>query len=143
MVGVDVAQPARLLARSRVHELGLTNCTIRAADLRELPFDDQAFDLVILDEVLTSDVETADGLAEALRVLRPGGRLLIIDRIRPVASQLEARAGDALADNQLHVALAAAGARIESRRWLPGRAPDYALFSAAPVYSMPRTGSDG
>lgn len=143
VVGVDVAQSARLLARSRVHELGLANCTIRAADLRELGFDDQSFDLVVLDEVLTGGVDLADGLAEALRVLRPAGRLLIIDRIRPVASQLEAQADDALVDNQLHVALAAAGARIESRRWLPGRAPDYALFTAAPTHSLARTGSDG
>jgi DNA-binding transcriptional ArsR family regulator len=143
VVGVDVAQSARLLARSRVHELGLANCTIRAADLRALPFGSHAFDLVVLDEVLSADVELGDGLAEALRVLRPGGQLLIIDRIQPVASQLGARSGDALADNQLNVALVAAGARIVSRRWLPGRSPDYALFTAAPGHSLARTGSDG
>jgi ArsR family transcriptional regulator len=142
VVGVDIAQSARLLARSRVHELGLANCTIRAAELSELPFDDRAFDLVILDEVLTAGVELADGLAEALRVLRPDGRMLIIDRIQPVASQLPARAGVALADNQLNVALAEAGARIESRRWLPGRAPDYALFAAVRAQTLLRTGSD-
>jgi ArsR family transcriptional regulator len=141
VVGVDAAQSARLLARSRVHELGLANCTIRAADLRELPFVDQSFDLVILDEVLTTGVELGAGLAEALRVLRPDGRLLIIDRIQPVASQLQA--GTALADNQLNVALVEVGARIESRRWLPGRAPDFALFAAAPAYPLARTGSDG
>jgi len=143
VVGVDVVQSARLLARSRVHELGLANCTIRAADLRELPFDDRAFDLVVLDEVLTADVELSGGLTEALRVLQPDGRLVIIDRIQPVASRLGAPASSALADNQLNVALAAAGARIETRRWLPGRAPDYALFTAAPVHALARTGSDG
>jgi len=143
VVGVDVSQSARLLARSRVHELGLANCTIRAADLRALPFDDQTFDLVVLEEVLTTDVVLTHGLTEALRVLRPDGLMMIIDRIQPVASQLQTEGGAALADSQLNVALAAVGARVENRRWLPGRAPDYALFTAARAYRLARTGSDG
>ncbi len=57
---------------------------------RRLPFEAGAFDLVILQDVLAparSD-ELQAILAEAARVLRPAGRLLILDRILPTDSEL-------------------------------------------------------
>ena len=46
----------------------------------ELPFDEAGFDTVILDDVLGDADEPVAALREAGRLLRPGGRLIIIGR---------------------------------------------------------------
>ncbi len=143
VVAVDSSRAARVLARSRVHEWGLTNCTVRDGSLDELPFDDSSFDLVVLDEVLSTARDLAAGLHEAMRVLRAGGQLLILDRIRPVANRLtDAVADGALIENPLAALLAAAGLRITARHWLPGRVMEYALFDCVADYPGTRTGTD-
>jgi ArsR family transcriptional regulator len=142
VTGADISRSMRLLARARVQSAGLSNCTVRAADLHALPFADHSFDLVLLDEVLSGSTQVADALGEAARVLRPAGRLVILDRVEPAARQLAAgRSG--LAENQLNAALAAAGMRVSGRGWLPGRAPDYAAVAALPAAGLGRTGTDG
>lgn len=142
VTGGDIARPMRLLARARTQADGLSNCTVRAADLHALPFAAQSFDLVVLDEVLGAGTELGVALNEARRVLRPNARLVVLDRVEPAARQLSAeRTG--LAENQLVTALAAAGLRVTGRGWLPGRAPDYAAFAAVPAAVVSRTGTDG
>ena len=142
VTGADIARPMRLLARSRLQAVGLSNCTIRDADLHALPFPDDAFDLVLLDEVISRTQTPDTAWREVQRVLRPGGRVLILDRIEPAARQLATnRRG--LAENELTAALAAAGLRVVERRWLPGRALDYAAIVASPVSFIERTGTDG
>jgi DNA-binding transcriptional ArsR family regulator len=141
LVAVDASRAARVLARARIHDWGLPNCTVRAADPAALPFAAGAFDLVVLDGILSRGDQAARSLREAARVLRPDGRLLVQDRIHPVARRLgEAPAG--LADNQVTAWLAAAGFRVAQRRWLPGRALENAVFAATPAYREPRTGTD-
>jgi len=142
VIGADIARPMRLLARSRLQVAGLRNCTIRDADLNSLPFTDDAFDLVLLDEVLSRTQDSTAAWREVQRVLRPRGRVVILDRIEPAVRQLAANR-QWLVENELIVALAAAGLRVTERRWLPGRALDYAAIVASPVISSERTGTDG
>ena len=142
VVGIDLSRRMRLLARSRLHRAGLANCTVRDGDLKNLSFDEDSFDLVILDEVLDGFDDVPAGLREAHRVLRPTGRLLIIDRVRPVARQLPDRQdGARLIDNQLAAMLSATGYRLEHRIWFPGRVMEYALFAAVPDNLQQRTGT--
>jgi ubiquinone/menaquinone biosynthesis C-methylase UbiE len=49
-----------------------------AADLTALPFDDESFDAITCGYVLEHVPDPRDGLAEMARVLRPGGRVLLI-----------------------------------------------------------------
>ncbi|MGI9330536.1 MAG: ArsR/SmtB family transcription factor [Gammaproteobacteria bacterium] len=142
VTGADIARPMRLLARSRLQVAGLSNCTIRDADLHSLPFTDDAFDLVLLDEVLSRTRNLADAWQEVQRVLRPRGRVVVLDRIEPAARQLAANR-QGLAENQLTSALAGAGLRVIERRWLPGRALDYAAIVASPLTAIEGTGTDG
>lgn len=141
-VGLDTSRPMRLLARSRLQQAGLGRCTIRAGDMHALPFADLAFDLVLLDEVLTLTAHPQRALAEALRVLRPSGRLLILDRVLPAALRLsEGGPRGALFENQLEVLLRGLGARSQRPAWFPGRGPGYALVSVTATPARRRTGT--
>lgn len=142
-VGLDCSRGMRVLARSRLQEAGLAQCTIRAGDMHALPFPDLSFDVVLLDEVLSLSDQPQRVIAEALRVLRPAGRLLILDRIRPTALRLTSQAGRrALFANQLTVMLRGLGLKAGRPAWFPGRAPEYALVAARTAAQTPRTGTD-
>ena len=47
----------------------------------QLPFDDESFDTVILDDVLGNADTPDSAIAESRRLLRPGGRLLILSAL--------------------------------------------------------------
>ncbi|MFZ1623375.1 MAG: metalloregulator ArsR/SmtB family transcription factor [Gammaproteobacteria bacterium] len=131
MVGVDTSAHMRQLARSRLYGAGRARWTIRDADAKALPFAAGEFDLVILDEVLGLSTQPELILAEAHRVLGTQGRLLILDRILPVVRRLPTvPAGRELSERQLAALLRETGFTLRSRQWLPGRAPDRALFLA-------------
>ena len=131
-VGLDVSRGMRVLARSRLQGAGLGRCTIRAGDMHELPFPELSFDLVVVDEVLSLATDPQPVLAEATRVLRPTGRLLVLDRIEPAALRLTSQSGKrALYENQLAVMLRAVGLRASAPSWFPGRRLDLAWVTAS------------
>jgi DNA-binding transcriptional ArsR family regulator len=74
--------PSRLVvqrARARLHSAGLNNCLLQRGELAALPHPSQGFDVVVVDRVLAAETRPVDALHEAARVLRPGGRLLVIE----------------------------------------------------------------
>jgi ArsR family transcriptional regulator len=78
-LGIDASRAMLALARSRLARPGLTRCAVRLADMYRLPLPDGGFDLVVMQMVLHHAEDPAAALAEAGRVLRPGGRLVVID----------------------------------------------------------------
>ncbi len=127
-VGVDTSREMRLLARSRLHQAGLANCTIRDGDIHQLPFADRSFDVVIVDEVLGRSANPQRAIAEAMRVLRHTGRLLILDHILPIAQRLNSEtSGSHLFENQLRTLMQEQGVRFEQCVRFVGKSPDYAL----------------
>lgn len=134
---VDISPSMRVVARTRVREAGLTHCTVRKGDMHALPFADDAFDTVLLDQVLSLSDEPRTALREAARTLRPDGRLLVLDRFGPVKASLAASRGlGGLAENQLAVMLAEVGLRAGRRRELTGRLPGFALLVAQPALEL-------
>ena len=132
--GMDISPAMRVVARTRVREAGLTNCTLRQGDMHELPFADNSFDTVLLDQVLTLTEQPRLAIKEASRVLRPQGRLLVLDRFGPARKSLDQRSAlTGLAENHLAVMLAEAGLRSSPRRDLAGRLPGFALLRAVPA----------
>lgn len=77
-VGVDIDSDARRFARAELLLAGLPNCSLRQGDMYSLPFAEHDFDTAILDDVLSDAGRQTDAIAEAVRILRPGGRLLIL-----------------------------------------------------------------
>ena len=62
-------------------ELGLVNVAFTLVDLYSLPYKDGAFSLVVSRNAFHLLPEPATALAELLRVLSPGGRIVLIDPI--------------------------------------------------------------
>jgi 2-polyprenyl-3-methyl-5-hydroxy-6-metoxy-1,4-benzoquinol methylase len=71
--GVDISYEAVRQASA----LGLPNCSFRAYGGTELPYRSETFDLVVAIEVIEHVVDKPRFVAEAWRVLRPGGRFLL------------------------------------------------------------------
>lgn len=78
-VGVDASRAMLALARSRLARAGLTHCSVRLADMYRLPLPESSFDIAVMQMVLHYAEEPQGVLAEVARVLRPGGRLIVID----------------------------------------------------------------
>jgi SAM-dependent methyltransferase len=77
VVGVDPVP--HLLARARSLAADLPKVSFQEADGRSLPFADSSFDVAVFDSVLSHLPCPERGLAEAGRVLRPGGWLAVFD----------------------------------------------------------------
>jgi ubiquinone/menaquinone biosynthesis C-methylase UbiE len=78
-LGLDLSPSMLQLARDRLVRAGLKNCSVRQGDIYDLPIANDSFDVVILHQVLHFLDDGARAIHEAARVLRPGGRLLVVD----------------------------------------------------------------
>ncbi len=78
-VGVDASREMLALARFNLENAGLRNCELRQADMYQLPWLEPCFDIVTIHMVLHYAENPAAVIAEAARVLRPGGRLFAVD----------------------------------------------------------------
>ena len=78
-VGIDGSHAMLNVARLRVERGALRNVQLRQGDIYALPVERDGYDLVVVHQVLHYLDEPARALREAARVLRPGGRLLVVD----------------------------------------------------------------
>lgn len=78
-LGLDRSPEMLRVARSRLEAAGLAHARVQAGDMYALPLADAACDTVLLHQVLHFADDPAAVLAEAARVLRPGGQALVID----------------------------------------------------------------
>ena len=79
VIGMNVSRHVVQRARAVLHSTGLNHCVLQQGELTALPQPAQSFDVVLIDRVLVSADRPGDGLQEAARVLRPGGRILVIE----------------------------------------------------------------
>ena len=109
------------VARSNLHAAGLDDVMVRQGDMYNLPFGDGSFDTVTVDQVLYQAERPAEVVTEAARLLRPGGRLLVVDFARTGGKGL---AGDAamigLVEDDLRDWLRRAGLACTAVRRLEG-----------------------
>ncbi len=122
VVGVDIDPKARQLARAEVLLAGLPNCTLRQGDMNALPFADEEFDTVILDDVMGAARAPAQALNEAVRLTRPGGRILMLADTREASVETLRKDFSAWA--------AGAGLRLAPPRAIPEKSPAWLLAVA-------------
>jgi arsenite methyltransferase len=77
--GVDASESMLALARRRERAAAAAPVELYVADALELPFADASLDAVVSTQVLEYVDDVPAALAEARRVLRPSGRLLVLD----------------------------------------------------------------
>jgi SAM-dependent methyltransferase len=78
-IGIDASKAMLALARSRLARPGFAHCSVRLADMYRLPLAEASFDIAVVQMVLHYAEDPPGVLAEVARILRPGGRLIVID----------------------------------------------------------------
>lgn len=112
LTGLELSPAMLAVARGRAAELG-RHIALHEGDAQALPFRDEAFDTVVCVLSLCAITEAGVALAEMRRVLRPGGRLLLLDHV--AGTGVAVRAVQWLAER---VTLPLQGERL-TRRTLP------------------------
>ncbi|MDP1026633.1 metalloregulator ArsR/SmtB family transcription factor [Sphingomonas sp. KR1UV-12] len=120
-LGIDRSSEMLRLARAKL--AGVANAELRQADLYALPMADDAADVAIIHHVLHFAQQPGAAIAEAARVLAPGGRLLIADFAPHDREELRARDAHVrlgFTDEQIAGWASAAGLRVTRVETLGG-----------------------
>jgi ArsR family transcriptional regulator len=78
-LGIDMSREMLSVARANLERADITHAQVRQGDIHAPPADRDSFDLVTIHQVLHYLEEPARAVHEAARMLRPAGRLLIVD----------------------------------------------------------------
>jgi phosphatidylethanolamine/phosphatidyl-N-methylethanolamine N-methyltransferase len=82
IVGVDISAAMLEVAHQRVAALHLTNVEqLVLMDVQSLAFDDASFDVVTAQYVVNTVPDPEAALDEFMRVLKPGGELIVVNRV--------------------------------------------------------------
>lgn len=98
LTGIEYAPEMLEIARSRAKALG-REVDLRLGDAQALAFEAESFDTVVITLALCTIPDDRKAAAEAMRVLRPGGLLVLLEHVRSPALPVRAvqRALDPLA----------------------------------------------
>jgi ArsR family transcriptional regulator len=78
-VGLDASHSMLSVARANLERERVANWELRQGDVHSPPFGAGTFDLVVIHQVLHYLDDPARAIAEAARLVAPGGRLLVVD----------------------------------------------------------------
>src|SRR6266700_6278358 len=122
-LGIDQSREMLAVARVNIERAGLGNGSVRLGDMYQLALPDASFDAIVIHQVLHYADRPAAAIAEAARVLRPNGILVVVD-FAPHALEFlredHAHRRLGFADADVDDWCRAAGLDPESARRLPG-----------------------
>lgn len=78
-VGIDMSREMLAVARANLDRAGIASAQVRQGDILAPPVERDAFDLVTIHQVLHYLEQPGEAIREAARLLRPAGRLMIVD----------------------------------------------------------------
>jgi ArsR family transcriptional regulator len=141
-LGVDISRDMLSVARTHLDRASLRHCSVRQADMYRLPIADASFAAATLHQVLHFADDPLRVLAEARRVLEPGGLLVVVD--------LDAHQCEELRSQRRHRRLGFASgemsawfAELALREEPPVRLPGRELTSVVWVASVPAVEGTG
>ena len=125
--GVDMTAEMIALARKNAGKVGATNVEFRLGEIEHLPIGDDSVDVIISNCVINLSPDKDQVFREALRVLRPGGRIQVSDIVwtKPVPEDVK--------DDMEQWAGCIAGALVESEYLDKIRAAGFADVTALTV----------
>ena len=112
VIGIDRSDEVLERARALAARRRITNVQWKKGDLARLPLRDASIDVTLLSQSLHHAADPEDALAEAVRVLRPGGRVLVLDLREHDQTWVRNRFGDqrlGFADADLEALMRRAG----------------------------------
>jgi ubiquinone/menaquinone biosynthesis C-methylase UbiE len=122
-LGIDQSREMLAVARVNLERAGLENGQVRLGDMYQLALPDASFDAVVIHQVLHYADRPAAVIAEAARMLRPSGILMLVD-FAPHSLEFlrdeHAHRRLGFADSEVAEWCAAAGLELAPPRWLPG-----------------------
>ena len=122
-LGVDRSSEMLRVARVKLDKAGIADASLRQADMYALPLSAGSADSIIIHQVLHYAQSPAAAIAEAARVLRPGGRLLVVDfaaHEREDLRSTDAHVRLGFSDEAIAGWFAAAGLDLDLTEHLPG-----------------------
>lgn len=141
VLGLDLSRRMLALARTRIAERGLANCSVRQADMARIPLPDASFDLVVLCMVLHYADDPAAVLAEAARLAAPGGQVAVVDLAPHGRDDLIRRLAHrvaGLSSTDIAVPLEAAGLSVGPPATVGSALPVLIHLAASPASPSPR-----
>jgi ArsR family transcriptional regulator len=121
-IGIDRSSEMLRLARVKLESAGVAS-SLRQGDMYALPLEDESADCVIIHQVLHYAHAPAAAIAEAARVLSPGGTLLVVDFAAHEREELRVRDAHlrlGFADEVMAGWFAAAGLEVDHVEHLEG-----------------------
>jgi ubiquinone/menaquinone biosynthesis C-methylase UbiE/DNA-binding transcriptional ArsR family regulator len=118
-LGFDLSHDMLAYARMKLERAGLAQAQARHGDLYNVPLADGAADAVILHQVLHFLDDPAAAIAEASRLLKPGGKLLVVDFAPHELEFLREQSAHrrlGFASSQIKRWLHAAGLKVDGQR---------------------------
>ena len=94
VIAIDRSEPALRRARSLARRRHVANIDWKRGELEALPLDDGAVDVALLSQALHHAESPAGALAEAVRIVKPGGRVLVLDLRTHGETWVRERLGD-------------------------------------------------
>ena len=122
-LGIDQSREMLAVARVNLERAGLRNGIVRLGDMYQLPLADSCFDAVVVHQVLHYADRPTAAIAEAARVLRPNGVLVIVDfapHTQEFLREEHAHRRLGFADGEIDEWCRAAGLASAPPRHLPG-----------------------
>ena len=145
-LGIDQSREMLAVARVNLDRAGLENGQVRLGDMYHLALPDASFDAVVVHQVLHYADRPAAVIAEAARVLRPSGILILVDFAPHKLDFLRdehAHRRLGFADSEVTEWCTAAGLEAAAPRSLPGDPLTVVVWTAQrPAAVRPRTAGD-
>jgi ArsR family transcriptional regulator len=82
VIAVDTSAKMIEVGREQALRHGVANVEFRIGDMEEVPIDDGAVDLVFFSQSLHHALHPDRAVIEAARILRPGGRIVVLDLVK-------------------------------------------------------------